>query len=99
MPSIGSSGLAWASTHARASAVSSRNRNTVPLSMIRTSCEVTVEVVEHVQQEIRLVGFWQNSFAQNVLRRWLVQHLDHRDVVPFDRLSAVADRLVELAKA
>jgi hypothetical protein len=45
------------------------------------------------------VGFWQNAHAQTVLRKWLVQYLDRRDVVPFDRLPEVADRLVELAKA
>jgi type I restriction enzyme R subunit len=65
---------------------------------LKTLCEVTVELVEHIQQEIRLVGFWENTFAQTVLRKWLVQYLDSRDVVPFERLEEVADRLVELAK-
>jgi len=66
---------------------------------LKALCEATVEMVEHIQQEIRLVGFWENLHAQTVLRKWLVQHLDSRDVLPFDRLQAVADRLVELAKA
>ncbi len=37
---------------------------------------------------------------QNVLRDWVaVDFLDANDIVPFDRQQAVADRLVELAKA
>lgn len=71
----------------------------LPPDRLKALCEVTIDVVEHVRQEIRLVGFWQNLHAQTVLRKWLVQYLDRRDVVPFDRLQEVADRLVELAKA
>jgi type I restriction enzyme, R subunit len=61
--------------------------------------QVTIDLVDHIQQEIRLVGFWQNAHAQEVLHRWLVQFLDDQDLLPFDRLSHAADRLVELAKA
>ncbi len=61
--------------------------------------EVTIDVVDHIQQEIRLVGFWQNAHAQEVLHRWLVQFLDDQNLLPFDRLSHAADRVVELAKA
>lgn len=71
----------------------------LPPDRLKVLCEVTIEVVEHIQQEIRLEGFWENPFAQDVLRKWLVQYLDGRDAVPFDRLQEVADRIVELAKA
>jgi type I restriction enzyme R subunit len=48
---------------------------------------------------VRLVDFWRNTYAQNVLRNWVrVDFLDANDVVPFERQEAVADRLVELAK-
>ena len=57
-----------------------------------------MELVEHVRQEIHFVGFWQNAHARDVLRKWIVQFLDEQDVLPFDRLAEVADRLVELAK-
>ena len=68
--------------------------------MLARLCEVTVEMVEHIQQEVRLVGFWRNTHAQNVLRNWLVKFLDnHDELVPFERQEAMADRLVELAKA
>ena len=63
-------------------------------------CAVTVELVDHIRQELRLVDFWCNTGAQIVLRHWIVQFLDEHDVIkPFERLAAVADRLVELAKA
>ena len=70
----------------------------LPPEKLRVLCEATVEVVEHVQQEIRLVGFWENAHAQAMLRSWIVQHLDARDLLPVERLQEVADRLVELAK-
>jgi type I restriction enzyme R subunit len=60
---------------------------------------VTVELVEHIQSEIALTGFWRNTFAQDVLRGWIVRYLDDQDILPFDRLPAVADRLVDLARA
>ncbi len=63
-------------------------------------CRVTVDMVDHVQQELRLLNFWESDHAREVLRKWIVQFLDSHDgLLPFDRLEAVADRLVELAKA
>ena len=61
--------------------------------------EITVEMVEHIRQEIRIVDFWRNTHAQNVLRGWIVGFLDDRDAIPFNRQQAVSDRIVELAKA
>ena len=51
-----------------------------------------------------MVGFWQNTYAQEVLRKWVVQHLDGQqvdghDLFKLDRLSEVADRVIELARA
>lgn len=65
---------------------------------LRRLCDATVELVDHIRQEIRLVGFWQNPHAQEVLRRWVVQFLDDRDLIPWDRLPKASDRVVELAK-
>lgn len=70
----------------------------VPEADMRRLCEVTVELVDHVQQEIRLVGFWKNPVAQGVLRNWIVQFLDDQDLFEFDRLPKAADHIVELAK-
>jgi type I restriction enzyme R subunit len=61
--------------------------------------EATVELVDHLQQEVNLVGFWSNAVAQDVLRKWVVGFLDDYDLFEFDRLEAIADRVVELAKA
>lgn len=71
----------------------------LPPDRLMALCQITVELVEHIQQEIRLVDFWGNRNAQMVLRSWIVQCLDAEDVLPFERLQEVADRIVELAKA
>jgi type I restriction enzyme R subunit len=60
---------------------------------------LTIEIVDHVRQEIQMVDFWRNAHAQDVLRGWLVHALDASDLVPFELQEETADRLVELAKA
>ncbi len=60
--------------------------------------QITIELVEHIQQEIRPVGFWQKAQAQAILRFWVVRYLDDQEVMDYDKLPNVADRLVELAK-
>ncbi len=62
-------------------------------------CALTVELVEHVQQEIGIVGFWSKAVAREDLRGWLFRTLDDADALPFERIDAVADKLMELAKA
>lgn len=65
---------------------------------LKRLCAVTVELVEHVKQEARLVGFIKNAQAQEMLHKWIVQFLDDHDLLPFDRLPEIADRVVELAR-
>ena len=65
---------------------------------------LTVDVVSRIKAEIRLVGFWHNTYAQNTLRAWVATRLaepmiDGEDLFDFGRIDPVADRLVELAKA
>ena len=65
---------------------------------------LTVDVVTRIKAEIRLVGFWHNTYAQNTLRAWVATRLaepmiDGEDLFDFSRIDPVADRLVELAKA
>ena len=62
-------------------------------------CALTVELVAHVRQEIGIVGFWSKAQARDGLRSWIFMTLDHADVLPFERLDAVADKLMELSKA
>ncbi len=61
--------------------------------------DVVVELVDHIRQEIALVGFWQRAHAREGLRGWIFQTLDDAEVVPFGLLDSVADKLMELAKA
>jgi hypothetical protein len=66
--------------------------------------QATLTLVAHLRREIAVVGFWQNAYAQDVLRKWVVQHLDGQQVDGHDlfqlgRLSEVADHVVELARA
>lgn len=57
---------------------------------------VVVDVVGHA----RIVRFWQNTLAQDELRRALIHQLDERDdLFPFGEQPAIADRLMELARA
>lgn len=68
-------------------------------TQVTKATEVVLELVEHLRQEIRLVDFWRNAQAQDALKAWVFDLLDRRDVVPFQKGRAVADRLVDLAKA
>lgn len=62
-------------------------------------CALTVELVAHIQQEIGMVGFWSRAQAREVLRSWIFMTLDDANLLPFERLGPVVDRLMELAKA
>ncbi len=61
--------------------------------------KLTIALVDHIRQQIRMVDFWRTPHLQGELRGWIVQYLDQQDVVPFERQAALADRLMELAKA
>jgi type I restriction enzyme, R subunit len=60
---------------------------------------LTVQLVDHIQNETAVVGFWSNPHAQEVLRGQIFTFLDDYEVVDFDRADVLADRLMELAKA
>lgn len=60
--------------------------------------EATVEIVEHLSQEIRLVDFWRTPEAQRRLRGWIVDYLDDNDLVPFEAQERCVDRIIELAR-
>ncbi len=67
--------------------------------MTEKLCRLTVEIVEHIQQEIRIVEFWDKAQAREQLRGWLFQTLDDSDLYQYDQLEGVAERLMELARA
>jgi len=58
---------------------------------------ITVEIVKHIQQEIRRVN-WDRPVVQEDLIRWIAGYLDDRDVVNYDQIGLVADKLVQLAR-
>jgi type I restriction enzyme, R subunit len=62
--------------------------------------ELTVSMVgEVVRDAVSTVGFWKNAPRQEELRGKLFMFLDENEIVDFDRADAIADRLMELAKA
>jgi type I restriction enzyme R subunit len=62
-------------------------------------CASTVELVDHIKQEIGIEGFWKKPQAQQTLRGWVFGALDDTDVFEFEKLDSVTDRIMELAKA
>lgn len=74
-------------------------RADLPLEDKQRLAAVSVELVDQIRQEIRIVGFWSNAHALDMLRKWIVGCLDAHDVLPFARLPEIADLLMEVAKA
>lgn len=63
--------------------------------------EATVELVEHIAQEVRATGFWATPSYQQVLRNWLVDTIDRLNLESDGKLAVIenlADKLMELAK-
>ena len=60
--------------------------------------QVTVEMVERIQQEVRKVGFWRNLYAREVLTKALVRDLDASRFFPAGKERDLAQQLVALAK-
>ncbi|MGI8921469.1 MAG: type I restriction endonuclease subunit R [Solirubrobacteraceae bacterium] len=60
---------------------------------------LTVQLVDHIRTQASVVGFWSNAHAREVLRGEIFTFLDDYEIVPFEDADAVADRLIELAKA
>jgi type I restriction enzyme R subunit len=58
------------------------------------------DIVVEVASRASIVRFWHNPHAQDALRRQLIHTLDNRDdLFSFQEQAAVADKLMELAKA
>ena len=62
-------------------------------------CEAVVDIVDHIRQEIGIVDFWRNRHAQNILRTWIINEVDDRNLISFEKQQKLADRFMELAKA
>jgi len=62
--------------------------------------DLAVDLVERVvRPAVNVVAFWTNPPRQEELRGQIFMFLDEGEIVDFDRADAVADRLMELAKA
>jgi type I restriction enzyme R subunit len=57
------------------------------------------KVVVEYSARAQMVRFWQNSQAQDDLRRDLIHLIDERDIYPFAEQEAIADRLMDLGRA
>ena len=71
----------------------------VPSADARWLAQLTVQLVALIRAEIRVVDFWKNTHAREVLRGAVFTFLDDHEIVPFEHADAVADRIMELAKA
>lgn len=60
--------------------------------------KATVEIVDYIRTCITRIHFWQNPVAQEELKSWIVQYLDERDLVDFNKQEKIADKLVQLAR-
>ena len=58
--------------------------------------EATEEIVKHIRQEVRRVN-WGSPIIQEDLRKWIADYLDANDLVSYDQLEVVADKLVQLS--
>jgi type I restriction enzyme R subunit len=62
--------------------------------------ELTLDMVERlIRDEVSNVGFWKSATRQEELRGRLFVFLDENNAIDFDQADAVADRLMDLAKA
>ena len=60
---------------------------------------LAVEMVDQIREEISRVDFWRSPVAQGQLRGHIVQYLDNHDLAPFDEQEALADQIVQTARA
>lgn len=61
---------------------------------------LAIDMVERIVREaVSIVGFWKSAPRQEELRGKLFMFLDENEIIDFERADAVADRLMELAKA
>ena len=64
---------------------------------LKRAVDLTRELVEHIQQEIRTVDFWRDLNARRQLTTWISTTLRRSRTVPRDRVESLADRFVDVA--
>jgi type I restriction enzyme R subunit len=67
---------------------------------VKWLADLTLDLVERVVRDaVSNVGFWKSAPRQEELRDKIFMFLDENEIVEFDRADALADRLMDLAKA
>ncbi|MCP4571824.1 MAG: type I restriction endonuclease subunit R, partial [bacterium] len=66
---------------------------------VRWLAELTVRLVDQIAEAVTVVGFRTNETRQEELRGQLFMFVDDNEIVDFERADAVADLLMELARA
>jgi type I restriction enzyme R subunit len=62
--------------------------------------ELTLDLVERlIRDAVSNVGFWKSAPRQEELQSRIFMFLDENEIVEFDHAEALADRLMDLAKA
>ncbi|MFJ5668499.1 type I restriction endonuclease subunit R [Micromonospora chalcea] len=67
----------------------------VRVDIVRLAEAIVIEIAKHAG----IVRFWHNPHAQDELRRRIIHTLDDGDLFPFAEQAAVADKVMELARA
>lgn len=60
---------------------------------------LTTELVAAIRSEISILNFWEKATARERLRSIIHTTLDRTDLLPYESLGALTDRLMELAKS
>jgi type I restriction enzyme R subunit len=71
----------------------------IPKDSLAKLVDLTSELVNHYQKELRTVGFWRDPIGRSDLESWTVVRMRRSRLVPSDRRESLAAELVELAKA
>jgi len=61
--------------------------------------DLTVDIIDHIAQEIDRPDFWRTGYLQNQLRSWVIRRLDDADVLPYDKIKSAADDIMQTAEA
>jgi len=65
----------------------------------RTTVTSTIEIVTHIQEEIRRVGFWRDPPSRQLLENWVFRYLRRAKLIPIEKVNELAVRIVDLAKS
>lgn len=59
--------------------------------------QATVEIVKHIKTQVQQIN-WNSQIVQDDLKKWIAAYLDEHDLVEYDELEMVADKLTQLAR-